>query len=509
MPTLPRHRRAIAIAMVVVFGTQSISASANMSGLLDAMYMSNVTSPAFIENQGRGLATFGSATFRTPIKDVTLFSFDPPRMRAGCSGIDISGGAFQFLSTDAIVTLLRQIGANMIPLLFKYALSMIDPNMAKEIGEFMSKLQELGQHRMNSCKIANNLFDMAVKKTTSTGKTEDLGQQSATESGAEPGFGGWMKSLFAGATSVVDQVANVGVTRSDPMAGNLTWNLLADSQAHTSLASFSGGLSEMDAALVVVSLLGTTITTCNDGTDSKGKCKTSDSKPSMPEPFDAAEQFSLRRLIEVDKAQGEPLKRWTCPFDSAVSPTVAGSETSTGCTHMVLADWNFPGTVDYAKRMFYGTGPSGALDASTAAADSIYGKVTSDCRTSGGGCGLTTQQKSFLAAIGLDYLNLLKVLRRTESIKGYTDALIPYAGLAMGVRFGEAAMQVWRQAKSPKGYQLPDKMIEAEKRVATDLNVLRREMHEKETKLTVYATAAATITAARKMQVGVRGGRAG
>jgi len=494
--------------LIATFGLQSLTVSANMAGILDGMYMSNVTSPHFLENQGRGIATFGSATFRTPIKDVTLFSFDPPRLRAGCSGIDVSGGGFQFLSTDAIVTLLRQIGANMIPLLFKYALSMVDPKMAAEIGEFMQKLQELGQHRLNSCKLANNLLALGQKKFSSDGATENKAEGKATESGAEPSFGGWMKSMFAGANSIIDQIADVGVSRSDPTAGNLTWNLLADSQAHTGLSSYASGLSDMDAALVVMSLMGTVVTTCNDGTDAKGKCKTSDGKPSMPQPFDAAEQFSLRRLVEVDKTQGEPLKRWTCPSNTAVSGTVAGSETTTGCTKLAQANWDFPGTKDYAKRMFYGVGPSGALDAASAAGDSIYGKLTGDCRTSGGGCGLTNQQKSFLAAIGLEYLNLVKVLRKSGAISNYTDALIPYAGIAMGVRLGEATLHVWRQAKSVKGFQIPDKMIEAEKRVAADQRQLRREMHEHETKLAVFAGAAATITASRRMQVGSRpGGR--
>lgn len=500
--------RIAALTLAAVLATQSVVAVADVRATLDAMYMSNVTPPTFAQSQLRGTLTGGSASFRTPIKSMTLYSFDLPRASAGCSGIDISGGAFSFLSKDAITGLLRQVGASMIPLLFQYALSKIDADMASQIKGFFDTLQEFGQQRLNSCKLSKGLLDTFTKKAPSAPSIDDEAQADSSNAG-DSSFGGWMADSFAGAMRVVKAIAQTTTSRKNPLMGNLTWNMLADTQAHTSLVGFT----DMDAARIILSLMGTTVTTCNDGNSPDGQCKATDGsdRAAPPTPVTFKATLSLNEFVFGPNSD-KSLELYACTRNTTVSadPVAISDGASasideamrTGCVSGMTRDsWTFNGTAAYAQTKFFGAGydPNGTAIPDPA---SLYSRVTGQCAASlGSECQIQPDELRFLSSAGGDYVAVAKSLRKNPMMEAYTKKLIPYVGVAMGVRFGEAVTRVWRGAQL-KGAAMPDYMVASELKLLTDLRDLRLQMAAMEPELRKYAESAAMIVANRKMQVG-------
>ena len=76
------------------------------------MFMSNATPPQAYSSQSRGGFVGGGISVRAPISNINLVAFDPPRLAAGCGGIDMYGGSFTFINSSQLAALFRQIAAN-------------------------------------------------------------------------------------------------------------------------------------------------------------------------------------------------------------------------------------------------------------------------------------------------------------------------------------------------------------------------------------------------------------
>src|SRR5665811_1402327 len=90
----------------------SFPAQANMQNALNSMFAANVTIPGAYQSATRSGFVGGGITLRTPIKPINLFAFDPPRISAGCGGLDMYGGSFSFINSAQFTALLRNIMNN-------------------------------------------------------------------------------------------------------------------------------------------------------------------------------------------------------------------------------------------------------------------------------------------------------------------------------------------------------------------------------------------------------------
>jgi len=61
------------------------------------------TSPGYFEGQKRGYFTGGSFSARWPQTRDYLASFEPPRLKFGCGGIDAFMGGFSFMNFEYLV----------------------------------------------------------------------------------------------------------------------------------------------------------------------------------------------------------------------------------------------------------------------------------------------------------------------------------------------------------------------------------------------------------------------
>jgi conjugative transfer pilus assembly protein TraH len=136
----------------------------------------NVTQPGFVDGQYRGMITGGSVQVRNRIMNTTLVSFDPPRVSAGCGGLDLYGGSFSYINKEEFTALARSVASNAVGYAFQLALSSICQNCMAQIQDLREKLDKLNLNQLNSCEMAKSLVD---GMTTKQNADKDAGQASA------------------------------------------------------------------------------------------------------------------------------------------------------------------------------------------------------------------------------------------------------------------------------------------------------------------------------------------
>lgn len=144
----------------------SILAGPAHAGFMDDFYTSagaavNVT-PADMRKSGSGnFVTGGSVVWRVPQRGFTPFLWQPPRIKAGCGGIDMYMGSFGFANTTQFVDYLRNVGQNALGLFFKMALKAMSPDLEGAVNDLTSMINMFNGQASNSCEMAQNLLDKA------------------------------------------------------------------------------------------------------------------------------------------------------------------------------------------------------------------------------------------------------------------------------------------------------------------------------------------------------------
>ena len=75
----------------------------------DWLQQKTETSPGYFEGQKRGYFTGGSFSARWQQSNDYLFTAMPPKIKAGCGGIDVFLGGFSYLNFEYLVTKLQRI----------------------------------------------------------------------------------------------------------------------------------------------------------------------------------------------------------------------------------------------------------------------------------------------------------------------------------------------------------------------------------------------------------------
>lgn len=114
--------------------------------------------------QSVGYYTGGSINMRSPVIQQRPFNMQPPRITAGCGGIDMFTGSFSHINMDQFVAQLKAIGANSVGYAFQLALQTLSP-MIKSVTD---KIQEVADmvngFNINSCESAKLLVDGVAGK---------------------------------------------------------------------------------------------------------------------------------------------------------------------------------------------------------------------------------------------------------------------------------------------------------------------------------------------------------
>lgn len=152
----------------VVIALLSLSLSTAKAGFLEDFYDSssglgqtNVTAAGIYESAHLNIATGGGFVYRAPRTDFTPFQFTPPKLSAGCGGIDLFMGAFSIPSKEEFLNYLRAIGSSLPGLAFQLALQTLSPDLSEQVTSFRDLIREYSSKFQDSCTAAQTLLDMS------------------------------------------------------------------------------------------------------------------------------------------------------------------------------------------------------------------------------------------------------------------------------------------------------------------------------------------------------------
>lgn len=302
-PKLPKTKPKLstwALILSVAFGSMTNTATAGgLDKLMEGMYVNTTSSSANFDNQKMGYMSGGSMSVRVPIKSISIASFDPPRIDAGCGGIDLFKGSFSFINTDEIVSLLRSIAQNAVGLLFQLAIQAVSQPISTLLNHFSDKIQQMNQMLRNTCEAANKLVSLVTDGSAQGQQNNSMMGQLKTiwgETGDEfkkarkdfsEGLSKGWKNMFSktgdnksGGTGKSNEETAL---RKNKQYGNMAWKALVNGKAHNTLFGQNSSRTDTETYNVlnlVLNTFGTTVYT-NEGKAehgcAEGKCDEQDS----------------------------------------------------------------------------------------------------------------------------------------------------------------------------------------------------------------------------------------
>lgn len=403
-------RLLIAVVLSVVAG----GANAGIMADLNSMFMSNSTSPTTLSTRDRIGVFGGSVSIRSPIKQINLVAFDPPRMNAGCGGVDLYGGSFSFINGKELIAIFRSVASNAAGLAFKAAIKVISPSLDSLITEFQTMLQSMNNLAKNSCSLAHLIVDPAEKAISNAIDGDGVvgGAMSSMFSDTASALKGYMQD----ATSFFNKLGEV-----NPRAGNqVTKAILASG---TSAILGLAGLPNSDGSLddasnpnslnnkILVSMLGYEISGVPCA--SRNEDNVADTSQNVSDNNLGRVSCGAGPLLTLDDfirgggtgsaRPNNPLRLYTC-----VNP--AGNGTGNGgfdpqvCTVMKTDLFNYEGISGWANNMLFGSADDTSLSPS-----SILGIVNS-----GSSGKFSPAQVKFIHQAGLPIVGLLQKTSNPE-----------------------------------------------------------------------------------------------
>jgi len=408
------------------------------------MFMSNATPPQAYHSQSRGGFVGGGLSVRAPISNINMVAFDPPRLAAGCGGIDLYAGSFTFINAAQLAALMRQIAANASGALFKMAIDSISPEIGKIMEDFQNKLQSLNSLAKNTCaigtSIANDISDpiaRAMKVQTEAGAAN-------TDTGKKNDWFDSVSGFFTSPQTNVDAAASDGTC---PSCGNLVWKALAESNAGAILGSpgtsftqaptsAGGTVDPISAASneIVMSLIGTVITIQKPSAAAQAggvsASPTMVNGKEMPQNGPTiAHTFNLWDL-KSKRPPGDEIKVLRCD-----------DHKENGCHNPTpIADTTFEGMEGYVNHILFGQVDDTAGIRSGSLIDSLNA-------CSAANCAFTAAQKRFIASISAPALKLLRDVQRDPAAMATIAQMIaPVIAIELLEKYGIAAETAARNA---------------------------------------------------------------
>jgi len=129
----------------------------------------SASSPNYYEAQKRGFVTFGAFSARTGLgENLPLFTFEFPRIRGGCGGIDLFMGGFSFVNPEYLVQKLQNLIQAAPVVAFNLALKVLSASLSDEVKWVENVINLLNQLQFDECKFLQPLMIEEVKGSTIT-----------------------------------------------------------------------------------------------------------------------------------------------------------------------------------------------------------------------------------------------------------------------------------------------------------------------------------------------------
>lgn len=142
----------------------------------------HINKESIYHRQAGGYNSAGGISIRNNVHDQKLFHFDPPRIDAGCGGIDIHMGGFSFIKEEEFVASLKNIGSNALGYAFMLGLQTVAPSIANTMGILQSFANDVNAIGINSCETAMQLVGGALSLS------ETANEQNCRKLGSKQGM---------------------------------------------------------------------------------------------------------------------------------------------------------------------------------------------------------------------------------------------------------------------------------------------------------------------------------
>ncbi len=361
---------------------------------MDGMFTATTAPQTFSTPSMNGVA-FGSVSARFPTQNFNIVAFDPPRLNAGCSGIDMYMGSFSFINSDQLKTMLRAISQGAIGFAFKAALRSVSGVIAATLDDLQAITQQMNAMGRNTCALSkmvgDSMSNMAGIKEKGE-KTESL--LSSAKSTVQGWWAGMEKTRLGSKSDSANQYN-----------GNLVFRALYNSQAPDRFGSAGGTtLYGMNGDLpdLIIGLVGTTIVSTG-GNDSKACSAGSEGSDCGANPQSIVGTIEFDHVLNGKGDSDGRVTYWKCDT----------KDSEMGCQKPTEAEFQFEGTKRYVLKMIFGEGGTAFVPT----ADSIMGVMKSS-----GLAGLTNSQKNFLA--GVQSIPLMQIIYRTQRDRNVAQALL-------------------------------------------------------------------------------------
>jgi len=118
--------------------------------------------PGAYRAQTRDFITGGSLNLRADYEPIQLFSINPPRINAGCGGLDLYFGGISFINKDQFVNMLRSIGQNALGYAFQIGLEAVCPTCLEQLKSLLNRIQNWQKMFSDSCQAAKSIVNWAA-----------------------------------------------------------------------------------------------------------------------------------------------------------------------------------------------------------------------------------------------------------------------------------------------------------------------------------------------------------
>ncbi len=162
-------RAAICMAVATVI-TAVLPALAFAGWMDDFINQQSVTDAGYFEGQKRGYMTGGSFSARWKTGNDYLMSFEPPRVKFGCGGVDAFMGGFSFLNFDYLVTKLQRVLQGAPAAAFDMALNTLCTPCSNTIKSMEAISNALNGLQLDDCKASKVLVTSVASQFSSNSR---------------------------------------------------------------------------------------------------------------------------------------------------------------------------------------------------------------------------------------------------------------------------------------------------------------------------------------------------
>lgn len=424
--------------LATVLGASQTATTAGLDNFMSDMY-SNTTAPGMFQTQQRGVISGGSYVGRFGIKSINLVSFDPPRVSAGCGGINLFGGSFSFINAQELTQLLRAIAQNALGLLFQLGLNAISQPLSSLLTTWSAKLQEMNALLKNSCEAARKLFQ--IDKTGGemlNSLKSSFGEIKTQTGGFKDYFNNVQKNFTSGWNSLRGNSPDgQATTRADkaiqelPNVGNVAWRAINASDSFKAILPNSGG-SDLEAKLMVMNVVGTEVFNASAQTSSGDKDCATGTGQCDPKPAIYNSTIGIADLISPQDSK---------PFYTCQS----GDTNDEGCQKLPLAEGKlssyFKGIARIVNKNLYGIDSSSVdLDRTLIASAINSGKgIVGKAGKTNIESVLTTEEKAFYASVNSQLIGYIaKVNNQPDQVILIAEHIRPIIINDMAVKLAKS-----------------------------------------------------------------------